>query len=67
MLPYERLCLGEIDDALVLVEWTEDSRIEYNEIRPQEAISLNRPEQVHLGLADPTVPTFQLEDILPTT
>ncbi|MQA01386.1 MAG: transposase, partial [Streptosporangiales bacterium] len=41
-------------------------RIEYNAIRPHEAIAFNRPKEVHLGLADPKIPTFQVKEILPT-
>ena len=66
-LKYERLYLDEINDALVLAERAEDYRIEYNELRPHEAISWNRPKEVHLGLADPTTPTFKTKEILPTT
>lgn len=66
-LKYERLFLDEIDDALQLVERAEDYRIEYNEVRPHEAIAFNRPQEVHLGLADPSIPTFEQEEILPTT
>ena len=66
-LKYERLFLDEIGDALELVERAEDYRIEYNTVRPHEAIAWNRPIEVHLGLADPTIPTFQREEILPTS
>ena len=66
-LKYERLFLDDIPDALTLVERAEDYRIEYNEIRPHEAIAWNRPMEVHLGLADPTIPNFEREEILPTT
>jgi transposase InsO family protein len=66
-LKYERLFLDEIPDALTLVERAEDYRIKYNEIRPHEAIAWNRPMEVHLGLADPTIPNFEREDFLPTT
>lgn len=66
-LKYERLFLDEIDDAIMLAKHAEDYRVEYNEIRPHEAIAWNRPKEVHLGLATPTVPTFQTEKILPTT
>ncbi|MEU2258582.1 integrase core domain-containing protein [Nocardia xishanensis] len=65
-LKYERLFLDEIPDALTLTERAEDYRIEYNTVRPHEAIAWNRPRQVHLGQADPTVPTFQTKEILPT-
>lgn len=66
-LKYERLYLDEIDDALMLTERAEDYRIEYNELRPHEAIAWNRPKDVHLGLADPTIPTFKTKENLPTT
>ncbi len=66
-LKYERLYLDEIDDALMLAERAEDYRVEYNEIRPHETISWNRPKEVHLGLADPTIPNFPEPEILPTT
>lgn len=65
-LKYERLYIDEIDDALMLAKRAEDYRREYNEIRPHEAISWNRPREVHLGLADPTIPTFQTKETLPT-
>lgn len=42
-------------------------RLEYNAVRPHEAIAWNRPLEVHLGLADPTIPNFEREEILPTT
>ena len=47
-------------------EWVRYYRWEYNEIRPHEAIAWNRPKEVHLGLADPTIPTFETNEILPT-
>lgn len=65
-LKYERLFIDEIDDAIMLASHAEDYRLEYNTIRPHEAIAWNRPKEVHLGLADPTIPTFQTEKILPT-
>jgi transposase InsO family protein len=65
-LKYERLFIDEIDDAIMLAKHAEEYRIEYNQIRPHEAIAWNRPKQVHLGLADPTTPTFQTTEILPT-
>lgn len=64
-LKYERLYIDEIDDALILAERAEEYRIEYNEIRPHEAIAWNRPKEVHLGLANPTTPTFQTTENLP--
>ena len=66
-LKYERLFLDEIPDALTLIERAEDYRTEYNTERPHEAIAWNRPIEVHMGLADPTTPTFEREEILPTT
>lgn len=59
--------LDEIPDMLTLVERAEDYRIEYNTERPHRAIAWNRPLQVHLGQADPTIPTFEQEETLPTT
>lgn len=66
-LKYERLFLDEIDDALMLARRTADYRTEYNEIRPHEAIACNRPIEVHMGLADPTIPNFERKEILPTS
>jgi len=66
-LKYERLFLDEIDDALTLAQRAEEYRLEYNQVRPHEALSWNRPLQVHLGLASPTVPTFQTTETLPTS
>ena len=65
-LKYERLFIDEIDDAVMLAKHAENYRIEYNSVRPHEAIAWNRPKEVHLGLADPTIPTFQTKKILPT-
>ena len=56
---------SHIPDALTLVERAEDYRIEYNEIRPHEAIAWNRPQEVHLGLADPGTPNFPEGETLP--
>lgn len=66
-LKYERLFIDEIDDAVMLAKHAEEYRLEYNGIRPHEAIAFNRPQQVHLGLADPTTPTFQTTQTLPTS
>jgi putative transposase len=66
-LKYERLYIDEIDDALMLAKRAEDYRIEYNQIRPHEALSWNRPLHVHLGLADPTTPTFPSTETLPSS
>ncbi|WP_062386589.1 integrase core domain-containing protein [Demequina iriomotensis] len=66
-MKYEWLYRHEIDDALDLVAQIEAYRADYNHVRPHEAIAWNRPAEVHLGLADPTIPTFETEEILPTT
>ena len=58
-LKYERLFLEEIPDALDLARHAESYRIEYNTVRPHEAIAWNTPLEVHLGLASPTIPTFE--------
>ncbi|MFD8098426.1 integrase core domain-containing protein [Nocardia fluminea] len=41
-LKYERLLLEEIDDVLALVDHAEVHRVEYNAVRPHEAIAWNR-------------------------
>lgn len=66
-LKYERLFIDEIDDAVMLAKRAEDYRIEYNTIRPHEALSWNRPHDVHLGLASPTIPTFHTTENLPAS
>ncbi|MGI8628243.1 MAG: methyltransferase [Geodermatophilaceae bacterium] len=38
-----------------------------NTLRPHEAIAWNRPKELHLGVADPKIPTFQATEILPST
>ncbi len=53
----------EIDDAVMLAKHAEEYRLEYNQIRPHEAIAWNRPEEVHLGLADPKIPTLQTKEM----
>ncbi|MEI6621180.1 MAG: hypothetical protein WCP28_04665 [Actinomycetes bacterium] len=50
----------------MLAEQAEQYRIDYNEVRLHEAIAWNRPTQVHLGLADPTIQTLQQTQSLPT-
>ncbi len=65
-MKYERLFIDQIEDPVMLAEHSEEYRIEYNTIRPHEAIARNRPQEVHLGLADPSIPTFQTKQILPT-
>jgi transposase InsO family protein len=66
-MKYEWLFREEIDDALQLVEHIDAYREDYNHVRPHEAIAWNRPADVHAGLADPTVPNFEIEETLPTT
>ncbi|MGV9638571.1 transposase [Nocardia rhamnosiphila] len=66
-LKYERLFLEEIDDVLALVEHADSYRIEYNTVRPHEAIAWNRPAEVHLGAADPLIPNFPETENSPTT
>ncbi|MGH9251768.1 MAG: integrase core domain-containing protein, partial [Acidimicrobiales bacterium] len=66
-LKYERLFIDEIDDAVMLADLAEDYRIEYNTVRPHEAIAWNRPREVHLGLAESTIPTFQTKETLPSS
>jgi putative transposase len=41
-------------------------RVEYNTVRPHEALSWNRPHDVHVGLADPRVPQLSRARVLPT-
>ncbi len=64
-LKYERLFLDEIPDALELAERAEACRVEYNTVRPHEAIAWNRAKEVHLGLAYPTIPNFETRQTLP--
>ena len=66
-LKYEKLFLEEIPDALDLVAHAEDYRIEYNTVRPHEALSWNRPLDVHTGQSDPQTPNFETKKFLPTT
>jgi hypothetical protein len=55
---YERLFLEEIDDVVSLVTHAERYRVDRNTVCPHEALSWNRPVEVHLGLANPRVPNF---------
>jgi putative transposase len=64
-LKSERLYREDIHDLLDLTGHAEEFRIEFNTIRPHEALSWNRPLEVHLGLASPTIPTFERAEILP--
>src|SRR4029450_1803021 len=65
-LKYERLFLEEIDDVLDLTVYAEQYRVDYKTVRPHEALSWNRPHDVHVGLADPRVPNLPHPEILPT-
>jgi len=66
-LKYERLYRQPIDDALDLIREAEIHRVEFNTQRPHEALSWNRPLDVHLGLADPAIPNFPEAKTLPTS
>jgi putative transposase len=44
-LNYERLFIDWIDDALMLAKHAEEYRLEYDTIRPHEAIAWNRPRR----------------------
>lgn len=66
-MKYEWLFRHDIDDAIDLTAQIDAYRTDYNGTRPHEAIAWNRPQDVHLGLADPTTPTFEREENLPTT
>lgn len=66
-MKYEWLFREEIDDGLALVDQITAYRQDYNHVRPHEAIAWNRPAEVYAGLADPTIPSFEIEEILPTT
>jgi len=66
-LKYERLFFEEIPDAIDLAVHVEHYRIEYNTVRPHEALSWNRPIEVHLGFADPATPSFPEPQNLPST
>jgi transposase InsO family protein len=65
-LEYERLFLEEIPDAIDLAAHVEGYRAEYNAVRAHEALSWNRPIEVHLGLADPAIPNFPEPQNLPS-
>jgi len=64
-LKYERLYREQIDDIHDLVAHSEDFRSGFNTTRPHEALSWNRPREVHLGLADPGTPNFPEAENLP--
>ncbi len=66
-MKYERLYREQIDDATDLVREAEAFRVEFNTIRPHEALAWNRPRDVHAGRADPTAPTFPEAETLPSS
>ncbi len=66
-LKYERLYREEIADGLALAEHAHAYRTEFNTIRPHEALSWNRPKEVHLGTASPLTPNFPEPENLPAT
>lgn len=66
-LKYERLYREHVPDGLTLAAHAEDYRVEFNTIRPHEALAWNRPLDVHLGRADRTIPKFDRTESLPTT
>ncbi len=66
-MKYEWLFREEIDHGLELVEQINAYRHDYNHVRPHEAIACNRPADVYAGLADPTIPNFEIEETLPPT
>lgn len=57
-LKYEHLYRQQIDDATDLVREAETFRVEFNTLRPHEALSWNRPRDVHTGRAEPSTPTL---------
>jgi putative transposase len=58
-LKYERLYIDEIDDAVMLAKHAEEYRIEYNQIRPHEAIAWNRPRRCTLAWPTPASRHFK--------
>jgi len=64
-LKYERLYLEKITDGLDLARHAEEYRLEYNTVRPHEALAWNCPMDVHLGLVDPKTPNFPEAENLP--
>jgi putative transposase len=57
-LKYEWLYREDIDHAIALADHAEAYRMDYNTVRPHEAIAFNRPYEVHTGAADPAIPNF---------
>ena len=64
-LKYERLYREEITDGSWLAERANAFRLEFNSVRPHEAMSWNRPREVHLALTDPATPNFPEPETLP--
>ena len=64
-LKYERLYLEDIHDVTELWSHAEQYRLEFNQTRPHEALCWHRPLDVHLGIADPTEPNFEIVRTLP--
>ncbi len=56
-LKYERLNREDIADMHDLVARGEEHRVEFNTVRPHEALSWNRPRDAYLGLAAPDFPS----------
>lgn len=50
----------------MLAKHAREYRLEYNQIRPNQAIAWNWPEEVHPGPGGPAIPTFQTTETLPT-
>jgi putative transposase len=59
-----RLYLEDIADVDELYSHAEGYLLEFNHVRP---LCWNRPVDVHLGIADPTIPNFETARTLPTT
>jgi len=55
-----------VPDGLALAAHAEAYRVEYNTIRPHEALAWNRPAEVHRRLADPAIPNFDRPEFLPS-
>jgi len=66
-MKYEWLFREEIEHGLELVDQINTYRHDYNHLRPHEAITWNRPADVHADPANPRTPTFEIEETLPTT
>jgi putative transposase len=64
---YERLSIDKVDDARAPAGHTRGHRTEDDPTRPHEAIAWNRPQDRHLGLAAPTNPTLDQDQIPPST